>query len=217
MKKFTLALTLMAFSFGAFAQQLFVEAYSGYNLTMYQGVDQLEDATGYVPIGFKLAGGHEHFQLGIDYRQHITNPELEYTIPDLGTLGSTSFEETFYGAFLRGNVSSLPAYRFGLIAAVGAGYYKPKQNLYLGEPSDDPSATLDYDRKLGYNFYIGISAPIYAQLHWEIGYQLNMVDHYIDGEKFQTGNYQHIHVGLSGNFVFGNTEKKCRRVISSKR
>lgn len=213
MKKFTLALTLMAFSFGAFAQQLFVEAYSGYNLTMYQGIDELEDATGYVPIGFKLAGGHEHFQLGIDYRQHITNPEFEYTLPGIGTAATTSFEESFYGAFLRGNVSSLPAYRFGLIAAVGAGYYKQNQDILVGEIAEVP---LEFDRKLGYNFYIGISAPIYAQLHWEIGYQLNMVDHYLDGEKFQTGNYQHIHVGLSGNFVFGNTEKKCRRVISSR-
>ena len=214
MKKFTLALTFLAISFGAFAQQLFVEAYSGYNLTMYQGVEELEESTGYVPIGFKVAGGHEHFQLGIDYRQHITNPEFDYTLPGLGTLGTTSFEETFYGAFLRGNVSSLPAYRFGLIAAVGAGYYKPTQSTSI---LDEAFPSPEYDRKLGYNFYIGISAPIYAQLHWEFGYQLNMVDQYVDGEKFQTGNYQHIHVGLSGNFVFGNTEKKCRRVISSRR
>ena len=218
MKKLSFSLLLVFTATFAFAQQLFFEAYSGYQLTMYdqKGYDE---PTGYIPIGFKIAGGHEHIQLGFDYRQHITNPEFtEVSVPQVGTLGVSDFEETFYGAFLRGNISSLPAYRFGLVAAVGAGYYQPTQNFFLGDNTEDnPQFTREYDRKLGYNFYLGISAPIYAQLHWELGYQLNMVDHVLDGEVARVGNYQSIHVGLSGNFVFGNTEKRCRRVISSRR
>lgn len=222
MKKFTFTLAfLFAVSFG-FAQQVFFEAYSGYQLTLFDDKNELYEASqGYVPIGFKIAGGHEHVQLGLDYRQHITNPQFEgdgFVAPGTTLGAATDFEETFYGAFIRGNVSTLPAYRFGLIASAGAGYYKPKQNFYLTQENLDagtPEVVQDYDRKLGYNFYLGFSVPIYAQFHWELGYQLNMVDHVYEGEVTRAGNYQSIHVGFSGNLVFGNTEKKCRRVISS--
>ena len=210
MKKITLLSTFLFCGMLAFGQQIFVEAYSGYQLTSYS--DAFEESKGYVPIGFKLAGGHEHVQIGIDYRQHITNPTYTNELAGVD-LTTQDFEETFYGAFLRGNVSTLPAYRFGFIASVGAGYYSPKLNTYGGEGTDNLLSTTDYDRKLGYNFYAGISAPIYSQIHWELGYQLNMVDHISDGAFVNTGNYHSIHVGISGNFVFGNTEKRCRRVI----
>ena len=157
----------------------------------------------------------------MDYRQHITNPQFDgdgIFAPETNIAAATDLEETFYGAFIRGNLSSLPAYRFGLVASAGAGYYVPKQNFYLTQENLDagtPDVTNDYDRKLGYNFYIGLSVPIYAQFHWELGYQLNMVDHVLDGAVTRAGNYQSIHVGFSGNLVFGNTEKRCRRVITS--
>lgn len=215
MKQITLIFAMLFGGMTAFGQQLFFEAYSGYNLTAYDGMTYNE-SQGYIPIGFKIAGGHEHVQIGIDYRQHITNPTFE--LEALGTdLATFDFEETYYGAFLRGNLSTLPAYRFGLIGSVGAGYYTPTLNSYAGEGTDNLLSSTEYDRKLGYNFYLGISAPIYAQLHWEIGYQLNLVDHVADGVMVNTGNYHSIHVGLSGNLVFGNTEKRCRRVITSRR
>jgi len=196
----------------AFSQQLFFEAYSAYNLTAYDGTT-FNESQGYIPIGFKVAGGHEHVQIGFDYRQNITNPTFELgETPGVGTI-TNEFDEKYYGAFLRGNLSSLPAYRFGLIGSVGAGYYTPTFISSQGESSN----SVEYDRKLGYNFYLGISAPIYAQLHWEIGYQLNLVDHVLDGNVINAGNYHSIHVGLSGNLVFGNTEKKCRRVIKKGR
>lgn len=218
MKKLTLTLLFAAtFSF-AFSQQVFFEAYSGYQLTKYDD-EGYDSSQGYIPIGFKIAGGHEHVQLGFDYRQHITNPEFEgLSFPGTGVAAVSDFKETFYGAFIRGNLSTLPAYRFGLIGSVGAGYYNPTQNFYLtsdNAQAGTPDLKLDYDRKLGYNFYLGISAPIYAQFHWELGYQLNMVDHVLDGEFSRAGNYHSIHVGFSGNLVFGNTEKRCRRVITS--
>ena len=226
MKKFTFTLVLL-FVFGSLtkveAQQLFFEAYSGYQLTMYDE-KAYDDPKGYIPIGFKVAGGHEHVQGGLEWRRHITNPEFNadslgsIMIPGTSSPAAADFEETFYGAFIRGNISSLPAYRFGLVASVGAGFYQPKQNFYLTTAnieSGTPDLELDYDRKLGYNFYVGFSVPIYAQFHWELGYQLNMVDHVLDGAVQRAGNYQSIHVGFSGNLVFGNTEKRCRRVIST--
>lgn len=216
MKQITLILAMLLSGMTLFGQQLFFEAYSGYQLTAYDG-STYEESKGYIPIGFKVAGGHEHVQIGLDYRQHITNPTYELAeTPGLDAVRA-EIEETFYGAFLRGNLSSLPAYRFGLIGSVGAGYYSPKVNTYLGEGTDNKQGTTEYDKKLGYNFYLGISAPIYAQLHWELGYQFNKVDHVLDGEVLNAGNYHSIHVGLSGNLVFGNTEKKCRRVIKKGR
>lgn len=210
MKKLLITLSCMTFGLFAFGQQLFVEAYTGYHLTDY-GYDLYEESAGYFPIGFKVAGGHEHVQAGIDFRQHISNPEFEL----LNGSSRVDFEETYYGAFIRGNISSLPAYRFGLILSAGIGYYVPTSNTYLAE-SPEPISSFEYDKNLGYNFYIGVSAPIYAQLHWEIGYQYNMVDRTNGpaGIPDYAGNYHAIHVGLSGNFVFGNTAKKCRRVIS---
>ena len=118
---------------------------------------------------------------------------------------------------MRGNISSLPAYRFGLIGSVGAGFYTPTFNSFLGEGTDNQISSVEYERKLGYNFYLGVSAPIFAQLHWELGYQYNIVDQVLDGEVINSGNYHSIHIGLSANLVFGNTEKRCRRVIKKGR
>ena len=215
MKQITLILAIMLYGMTAFSQQLFFEAYSGYNLTNYGGTT-FDETEGYVPIGFKLAGGHEHVQIGFDYRQHITNPTFETGAAGID-LATFDFEETFYGAFLRGNISSLPAYRFGLIGSVGAGFYTPTFNSFLGEGTDNQISSVEYDRKLGYNFYLGVSAPIFAQLHWELGYQYNIVDQVLDGEVINSGNYHSIHIGLSANLVFGNTEKRCRRVIKKGR
>jgi hypothetical protein len=200
-----------------FSQQLFVEAYSGYNLTAYDR-DIYSESSSYFPLGFKLGGGFEHVQLGLEYRQHITDPEFEVESDQVKT--RHSFDETYYGAFVRGNISSLPAYRFGLILGAGAGYYQPVFRTLPPGDDDTPLRTVDYDKNLGYNFYIGISAPIYAQLHWEIGYNYNLVQRQeILAEKLPKYNssYHMIHLGLSGNFVFGNTEKRCRQVITSSR
>lgn len=218
MKKLIYVSLLFFASIEVFGQQLFFEAYSAYNLTAYDN-ELYPDSKGYFPLGFKIAGGHQYVQAGIDYRQHLTDPEFEITSNPLLYRRHT-FKETYYGAFIRGNVSSLPAYRFGLIMSAGMGYYKPTLNVFDTKDATDPIETLEYDKKLGYNFYIGVSAPIYAQLHWEIGYQYNLIDRQGLPEKNLPGyaaNYHMIHVGLSGNFVFGNTEKRCRQVISSRR
>lgn len=216
MKKTLLFFLLVTTSLSLSGQQLFFEAYSGYNLTNYD-LEGFTESAGYVPIGFKIAGGHQYVQLGAEYRRHITNPEFEFELPGTAPVRH-EFDETYYGAFIRGNISSLPAYRFGLILSAGLGYYKPTMEVYALDSESDPISTLEYDKKLGYNLYAGVSAPIFAQLHWEIGYCYNRVDRPENGLiAGHAGDYHMIHVGLSGNFVFGNTRKKCRRVIEMKR
>ena len=128
------------------------------------------------------------------------------------------FEETYYGGFLRVNTSSLPAYRFGLIIKAGAGYYNTKRMLYA-LPSEvlENGSTIDYGKKLGFNAGLGISAPIYTLLHWEIGYQFNAVQRDEMTLPEHKGYYHSFQMGLSLNLVFGNVAKRCRRVIHSGR
>ena len=209
-KAFLLSLFILSLQSGN-SQQLLFEVFSGVNATAYDK-PQYNDTQWYVPIGIRLAGGHEHVQLGIEYRQNITHPAFNFD------LYKDEFEETYKGIFLRGNFSSLPAYRFGLVLKAGVGYYESTQNYY-DLPSDVLNQKFEYKRQLGYNASIGVSAPIYTVLHWEIGYQFNYVERPEDAllSKNYNASYHSFQMGLSLNLVFGNTQKKCRRVISSNR
>lgn len=211
-KAFIFSVTFIFFSLhSVYSQQLMFEVFSGVNATAYD-LPEYEETQWYVPIGLRLAGGHEHVQLGVEYRQNITHPAFEYDTH------REEFDETYQGIFLRGNISSLPAYRFGLILRAGAGYYETSQNYYL-LPNEALENEINYDRQLGYNFSIGVSSPIYTILHWEIGYQFNYVDRPENGVFNKTYNaaYHSFQLGLSVNLVFGNTAKKCHRVISTPR
>lgn len=212
MKKATLTtLFISTFLLYCNAQQLFFEVYSGINATAYAPT-QYEQTQWYPPIGVRVAGGHEHVQVGLEYRKNIGHPAF-----DLGAV-KTEFEESYQGLFLRGNFSSLPAYRFGLVLKAGAGYYEARQNNY-SIPGEALSQKFDLERQLGYNAGIGISAPIYTLLHWEIGYQFNFVERpeaLAPDSNFQA-SYHSFQMGLSLNLVFGNTAKKCRRVIGGNR
>lgn len=211
MKQLMLVLTVFV-CLQANGQQLFFETFSGYNMTAYENVGDGNE--GYVPLGFRLAGGLEHVQIGGEYRRNITNPSFQVGDSPF----KTEFEETYYGALLRGNVSTLPAYRFGLIIKAGAGYYQGKEmtfenNILISEN------TIEFDKTFGWNAGLGISAPIAGLVHWEIGYQFNSVKRDIPGSISEKLNmsYHSFQMGLSLNLVFGNTAKRCRRVISSKR
>ncbi len=221
MKKALLLTLISAFALNINAQQLFFEVFSGYNLTAYDAKDYNEQQ-GYVPIGARLAGGLEHVQLGVEYRQNITDAEfliLDETTGD--EIRKDIFNESYYGGFIRANISSLPAYRFGLILKAGAGYYNTKREAFsLPTDAIDRLLSHEYDKTLGFNGGIGISAPIYTFLHWEIGYQFNYVQRdAVETLDFQiekhNGFYHSFQMGLSMNLVFGNTAKRCRRVISS--
>ncbi len=214
MKKLLLLTFMSIFVSTLFAQQLYIDAFSGYNITAYQDAPEYSEGVGYVPIGGRIGGGLEHVQLGVEYQQQIKNPIFSFT----DDVGVGTFDEEFitryYGGFIRGNLSSLPAYRFGLVLMAGVGQYETevnRTNLVSGTME-----TIEYEPTLGYNFKIGISSPIYTILHWEFGYQINMVDR---PENLPLASHNAIHhsfqAGLSLNFVFGNVAKKCRRVIDT--
>ena len=222
MKKLLLSLFIASFAFGLQAQQLFFEISSGYNLTAYEGVDYAESA-GYVPIRARLAGGFEHVQLGVEYDMNLTNPEFNFNDPTTGELiGRQEFDNNYYGLFVRGNLSSLPAYRFGVILGAGLGYYS-SESTYTSLPDGMVIERIpELERRLGYNFRIGVSSPIYTLLHWEIGYQFNYMNYEKDADGILLDQpfqpyFHSIQAGLSLNLVFGNVEKKCRRVMGSNR
>jgi len=224
MKKLLFPLAMLFFALNIQSQQLFFEVSSGYNLTAYEGTAYSE-AAGYVPIRARLAGGFEHVQLGVEYSMDITRPEFDLIDFDSGDLiARQEFENSYYGLFVRGNLSSLPAYRFGVVLSGGVGFYNtdPMQVTLPDNIAIDKSDFLNIDQALGYNFRVGISSPIYMNLHWEIGYQFNYVNYEKDVndilllESFQP-YYHSIQAGLSLNLVFGNVEKACRRVMSGNR
>ncbi|MEM8907501.1 MAG: hypothetical protein AAGD05_06615, partial [Bacteroidota bacterium] len=62
MKKCLLLIGMCLCCSTSFAQQLFLEAFSGYNLTAYD-LSQYNESQGYVPIGVRVAGGFERIQL----------------------------------------------------------------------------------------------------------------------------------------------------------
>lgn len=214
MKKLFLLSILTVLVHSLIAQQLYVDAFSGYNITAYQDAPEYSEGVGFVPIGGRIGGGLEHVQLGIEYQQQISSPVFNF----FDDTGAGTFNEEFttryYGGFIRGNLSSLPAYRFGVILLAGLGQYETeavRTNL-----TTNVVETIEYEPTLGYNFKIGISSPIYTILHWEFGYQINIVDR---PENLPLASHNAIHhsfqAGLSLNFVFGNVAKKCRRVIDT--
>ncbi len=211
MKKAILTIIFLTTFFLLHAQQLMFEVYSGINATAYDSDILNNETKWYPPIGFRIAGGHEHVQLGIEYRKNIDHPVFD-------GIQRIEFEETYQGLFLRGNFSSLPAYRFGLVLKAGAGYYEARQNNY-SLPSETLEQSLDLERQLGYNAGIGVSAPIYTLLHWEIGYQFNFVERpdALASDVTYRASYHSFQMGLSLNLVFGNTAKKCRRVMGGNR
>lgn len=223
MKKLLLLSALTVLSYSIFAQQLYVDAFSGYNVTAYQDAAIYSEGTSFIPLGGRIGGGLEHVQLGVEYQQQIKNPIFSFPIdpqnPSTDPLFEDEFVSRYYGAFLRGNLSSLPAYRFGVTLLAGVGKYETE--MTRTDLMNGATSKFEYEPTTGYNFRIGISSPIYTILHWEFGYQINIVDR---PELISTGAptlaaYQAIHhsfqAGLSLNFVFGNVAKKCRRVIDT--
>ncbi len=219
MKKLLLLLVWCCMGMSLPAQQLFFEISSGYNITAYEGATYSE-GVGFVPIRARVAGGFEHVQLGVEYNRDLTKPEFEFFDEATGDLiGRQEFDNSYYGLFVRANLSSLPAYRFGVVFSAGAGFYD-SEPLFTTLPDGNVVPNEGLEPTIGYNARVGISSPIYANLHWEIGYQFNYVNFEKDAagillaQAFQP-YYHSFQAGLSLNLVFGNVEKKCRRVISS--
>ena len=197
------------------AQQLFFEAHSGYGFTDFD-LPAVQQGN-FVPLGFRVAGGFHHFQFGGEYSTWLKSAELETSIQDLDF--RTDFKQSYLGGFARVNISSLPAYRTGLVLRFGAGIYNMEQET-VSLPDElivDPK--FKYDSQFGFSGGIGVSAPIYTLLHWEIGYTFHYVkwDEQVNVPKAYNGFSHVINIGLSLNLVFGNVAKSCKRVIKTKR
>ncbi|MEM9919925.1 MAG: hypothetical protein AAF990_17645 [Bacteroidota bacterium] len=212
MKKLTVFALSLLFAFPLFSQQLFFEAFSGYNLTAYD-LEGFESQEGYIPLGFRIAGGFEHIQFGAEYHKDITHATF-----DQGDF-RTEFTNEYYGGLIRANISSLPAYRFGLVLKAGAGLYNTSRQNYSLPSEEVLGEALEYDPQFGFNGGIGFSSPIHTIVHWEMGYMFHYVkyDALQAGAPGYSGFYHSFQAGFSINLVFGNVAKSCRAIIKTDR
>ncbi len=212
-------LFLSVCSFESKAQQLLIESYSGFNIPNYSP-ENISEKTGYAPLGIRLAGGIHHAQVGLEYFQGLKAADYTYLADANDEIRELSFTNSYRGIFFRGNASSLPAYRSGFVLRLGAGYHDIEIND--NNPEKPGGTLLNLDKVPGYNVGVGISNPIYSILHFTFSYNYHLVvtDDLTDLVLIDNGinlNYHSIQVGLSVNLVFGNTRKKCRRIIESER
>jgi len=218
-KLILLSLCFSFISYTVTAQQLLLETYSGFNIPVYKP-ENISEKTGYAPVGVRLAGGIHHAQVGVEYMQGLQGSNYTFLADDNGDIRDLSFTNTYRGIFFRGNASSLPAYRSGFTLRLGAGYHDIEINDT--HPQEAGNSVVKLEKVPGYNIGVGISNPIYTLLHFTFSYNYHIVatDDLTDLVLIDNGinlNYHSIQVGLSLNMVFGNTKKKCRRIIESER
>lgn len=185
-----------------------MEVFGSGNRTNYSGADYGEKKD-YLGYGARFAFGADHYQIGAEYHANITHPAFQ---DDLGYL--TSFEESYYGGFLRAKLSKYPAMRFGLVFRAGAGIYQTKAVrdngiIEIGK---------DYDPIFGANLGAGFSIPVLARTMIELGYTFNYLERRsltILGSPtipWHKASYHSLSVGMSLNFVFGKRAAQYREV-----
>ena len=192
----------------AFSQNLMLEVFSGANITAYSP-ERYSDAATYFPIGFRIAGGLPNIQLGGEFHTDLTHASFEAT-DALGIKSTDEFENSYYGGFVRANISPNPAYAFGIVLKAGVGIYNVTENISIGE-DDSTTINIEFDGQLGFSGGLGFSLPIAEKLHLEAGYVFNYVKR--EGDKsliFE--NYDAFHhsfqLGFSYNFLFGQSAKR---------
>ncbi len=194
------------------AQQLLLEGFGALNRTNYS-LSEFSSPTTFLAYGGRLAIGADRLQLGAEYRSNLTNPEFK------DNAKTTSFEETFYGGFVRTKISRYPAMRFGLVLRAGAGVHQTKAIFDSGIIE----VTEKYDPILGLNGGFGFSIPIISNTMLELGYSYNYLSRPAlksDGVTLiskHEGSYHMISAGLSLNFVFGETAQKYRHAKENRR
>ena len=187
-----------------------LELFSGANITAYDS-DVFTDNDLYIPIGFRIAGGLPNVQLGAEYHRDITSASFETTV--LGETNTVDFENSYYGGFIRANISPNPAYAFGIVFKAGVGIYDVSSVTKLG---DKEIGTIDFDGQLGFNGGLGFSIPIAEQFHLEAGYMYNFVKREFENNLATDYDAHHhsLQLGFSYNFLFGES---ARRYNSNKR
>jgi len=199
----------------AFSQNLMLEVFSGVNITAYDTPNNFsfnDKNASYFPIGFRIAGGLPNVQIGGEYHTDLTNATFSKSDAFLST--ETVIENSYYGGFIRANISPNPAYAFGIILKAGVGIYDASMKYrILDDPSaPQPEIDFDFDGQLGFNGGLGFSLPIAEKLHLEAGYVFNYVKRE-GGNKFPGFiDYNAFHhsfqLGFSYNFLFGESAKR---------
>ncbi len=206
MSKILIIITVVITPVALSAQQFYLEAFTGRNLSNFSEDPYQNNNNSFTPIGGRFAAGADHFQIGAEYNQSLTNPNWSIkddTTDDL--LGRHEFSTVYYGAFFRTKICKYPARRFGLTLMAGAGYFDTERKSTV--PGETPS--LNYDNSLGYNGGIGVSIPTVRGLMIELAYHY----YYVVYEKTASlpqlnGHFHSLQLGLSLNLVFGKRATK---------
>ncbi len=203
-------LTILIWTFystSLFSQQLYLEILGAANRTAYNQ-QRYTTADDYYSYGGRLAAGADHFQLGVEYQTNYTNPVFSTS------LVSEEFKDTYYGAFLRTNISRFPAMRFGLVLRAGAGMYTSDWITKV-PPGSPVSLTESYSAHLGFNAGAGFSIPLFRATMLQMGYTYYRINRpQLDAAgipEFQA-NIHAIQAGLSLNFVFGKRAERYREI-----
>lgn len=212
--KFTqLFLAFFLFSGILSAQNLHAKLYVAPLRTVYKAKIFDKNTNGGVG-GLRLAFGLDRYQIGVEMEGGISTPT--FTVEEDAERAGYQVENSFQGIFLRANFSSVPIYRLGVIAKIGAGYFSNQVKRELNGGID---FQLDYpDRILGYNVGIGVSGPIRRWFHWDFMYQVNyhqrpvLVFDSILIEQHHA--WQHaFQLGVSLNLAFGKTKERADNMI----
>ncbi len=189
-----------------------LEVFSGDNFTAYS-LPELSKKQNFWTYGVRIAGGFRHLQFGVEYEDQLSDPSFR-----VDSLQRTeAIQSNYVGALVRLKISSLPAYRFGLVVKAGAGIYDTRR---VSKPFSNPAGeqSVDYGNLLGFNAGIGFSSPLFKNLQWGFQYQFN----YAHRPTLQAGQetlpkYNAIHhsiqASLSLNFVFGKALEHANQII----
>ena len=209
MKKIFLSILSLFFSVSLFSQQLYLQASTARNITKYGTAPFSDSPEGYFTLGLRLAAGADHFQIGGEYHQNITDPKWMEVDDQGNDLGQTSFSTNYIGAFLRTKISRYPALRFGLVLRVGAGFYNSERNTtVLGRNPTDK-----YEQSLGFNGGVAVSFPVIDKVMLDLGYAYYYAD-FDETEVLESlqGSYHSLQAGLSLNLVFGKRAEQYRLI-----
>ncbi len=210
MSKILIIAIVTIFSVSLSAQQFYLEAFVGRNLSNYSKAPYQNDNNWYSPTGIRIAAGADHVQAGAEYSQNLTSPN--WTFEDAATgekLGRHEFQTSYYGAFLRTKIAKYPARRFGVTLMAGAGYYDTVRTSSI--PSETPS--LAYNKTLGYNGGIGIAIPTVRSIMIELAYHYYYVGYEKTADLPQlNGNFHSLQAGLSMNLVFGKRAQEYTKL-----
>lgn len=211
MKKLPLLLVLSILTCSISAQQLFFEAFSGMNRTAYDS-EYFSSQDWYAPIGLRIAGGAERFQIGGEYHRSLGQATFNYEDDS-----RSEFKSSYYGGFLRANLGRYPAFGFGVILRVGAGMYTAEQAIFESSNDSESFVTYEYDPHLGFNGGIGFSIPLADAFHFDIGYTYNYVERPELDKTLPsyTAHFHSIQAGFSLNLVFGDAARRNKRLKSN--